>query len=39
MDVVEFDYDTVPRSGLNGRRGYQPRGNRWDYDHWAAPWT
>ena len=26
MDVVEFDYETVPQSGLNGCRGYQPRG-------------
>ena len=46
-------FKTVPQPGLNGRRGYQPRGkvmggssstnamlyvrgNRWDYDHWAA---
>jgi choline dehydrogenase-like flavoprotein len=46
-------FDTVPQKGLNGRRGYQPRGKvvggsssinamvyirgqRADYDHWAA---
>ena len=48
-----WQYDTVPQKGLNGRTGYQPRGrglggssainamvyvrgNRWDYDNWAA---
>ena len=51
--INNYGYDTVPQPGLNGRRGYQPRGkvlggsssinamlyvrgNRWDYDHWAA---
>ena len=51
--VNNYGYETVPQPGLNGRRGYQPRGktlggsssinamlyvrgNRWDYDHWAA---
>lgn len=46
-------YETVPQPGLNGRKGYQPRGrvlggsssinamlyvrgNRYDYDQWAA---
>ncbi len=46
-------FDTVPQAGLNGRKGYQPRGKvlggsssinamvyirgqRGDYDHWAA---
>ncbi len=46
-------FETVPQAGLNGRKGYQPRGkvlggssstnamlyvrgNKWDYDHWAA---
>lgn len=50
---LNYGYETVPQPGLNGRRGYQPRGrvlggsssinamvyvrgNRWDYDHWAA---
>ena len=48
-----YAFQTVPRPGLNGRRGYQPRGkvlggsssinamfyvrgNKWDYNHWAA---
>ncbi|NVO05173.1 MAG: GMC family oxidoreductase N-terminal domain-containing protein, partial [Rhodoferax sp.] len=48
-----WKFDTVPQTGLNGRRGYQPRGKvlggssslnamiyirgqREDYDHWAA---
>jgi choline dehydrogenase-like flavoprotein len=48
-----WDLNTVPQPGLNGRRGYQPRGKvlggsssinamcyirgqRQDYDHWAA---
>ncbi len=51
--INNYAYETVPQAGLNGRRGYQPRGktlggsssinamlyvrgNRWDYDHWAA---
>lgn len=51
--INNYAYQTVPQAGLNGRRGYQPRGktlggsssinamlyvrgNRWDYDHWAA---
>lgn len=51
--INNYGYETVPQPGLNGRRGYQPRGktlggsssinamlyvrgNRWDYDHWAA---
>jgi choline dehydrogenase-like flavoprotein len=51
--INNYGYQTVPQPGLNGRRGYQPRGktlggsssinamlyvrgNRWDYDHWAA---
>jgi choline dehydrogenase-like flavoprotein len=51
--INNYAYQTVPQPGLNGRRGYQPRGkvlggsssinamlyvrgNRWDYDHWAA---
>lgn len=50
---TNWQYETVPQAGLNGRRGYQPRGrglggssainamlyvrgNRWDYDNWAA---
>jgi choline dehydrogenase-like flavoprotein len=50
---TNWGFETVPQSGLNGRRGYQPRGkglggssavngmvyirgNRWDYDNWAA---
>lgn len=48
-----WGFSTVPQPGLDGRRGYQPRGrvlggssstnamiylrgDRWDYDHWAA---
>ena len=53
--ITKYNYafETVPQPGLNGRRGYQPRGktlggsssvnamlyvrgNKWDYDHWAA---
>lgn len=51
--INNYGYETVPQPGLNGRKGYQPRGktlggsssinamlyvrgNRWDYDHWAA---
>lgn len=51
--INNYGYETVPQPGLNGRRGYQPRGktlggsssinamlyvrgNKWDYDHWAA---
>jgi len=51
--ISNYAYQTVPQPGLNGRRGYQPRGktlggsssinamlyvrgNKWDYDHWAA---
>ena len=50
---ANWAFDTVPQPGLNGRRGYQPRGKvlggsssvnamvyirgqRSDYDHWAA---
>lgn len=50
---ANWQFDTVPQKGLNGRIGYQPRGrglggssainamvyirgNRWDYDNWAA---
>ena len=50
---TNWGFETVPQPGLNGRRGYQPRGkglggssavngmvyirgNRWDYDKWAA---
>lgn len=50
---TNWHFETVPQAGLNGRRGYQPRGrglggssainamlyvrgNRWDYDNWAA---
>ena len=52
-EQTNWQYETVPQAGLNGRRGYQPRGkglggssainamlylrgNRWDYDNWAA---
>ena len=51
--INNWAFETVPQKGLNGRKGYQPRGktlggsssinamvyvrgNRWDYDHWAA---
>ena len=51
--INNYGYETVPQPGLNGRKGYQPRGktlggsssinamlyvrgNRSDYDHWAA---
>lgn len=51
--INNWAFKTVPQPGLNGRRGYQPRGkvlggssstnamlyvrgNRWDYDNWAA---
>jgi choline dehydrogenase-like flavoprotein len=51
--INNYGYETVPQPGLNGRKGYQPRGktlggsssinamlyvrgNKWDYDHWAA---
>ncbi len=51
--INNWSYETVPQAGLNGRKGYQPRGktlggsssinamlyvrgNRWDYDNWAA---
>ena len=50
---ANWAFETVPQPGLNGRRGYQPRGKvlggsssvnamiyargqRQDYDHWAA---
>jgi choline dehydrogenase-like flavoprotein len=50
---TNWAFETVQQAGLNGRRGYQPRGkglggssaingmvyirgNRWDYDNWAA---
>jgi choline dehydrogenase-like flavoprotein len=50
---ANWAFETVPQAGLNGRRGYQPRGKvlggsssvnamvyirgqRGDYDHWAA---
>ena len=53
VGLHNWRYQTVPQAGLNGRRGYQPRGkvlggsssvnamvytrgNRYDYDHWAA---
>ena len=53
LGIHNWNYNTVPQAGLNGRRGYQPRGkvlggsssvnamvytrgNRLDYDHWAA---
>ena len=51
--IGNWAFETVPQPGLNGRRGYQPRGKvlggsssinamcyvrgqRGDYDHWAA---
>ena len=51
--INNWAFETVPQKGLNGRKGYQPRGkclggssainamvyirgNRQDYDHWAA---
>ena len=53
LGLHNWNYQTVPQPGLNGRRGFQPRGkvlggsssvnamvytrgNRGDYDHWAA---
>ena len=53
LGIHNWNYHTVPQPGLNGRRGFQPRGkvlggsssinamvytrgNRLDYDHWAA---
>lgn len=53
LGIHNWNYNTVPQAGLNGRCGYQPRGkvmggsssvnamtytrgNRLDYDHWAA---
>ena len=50
---ANWKFETIPQAGLNGRRGYQPRGKvlggsssinamiyvrgqREDYDHWAA---
>jgi choline dehydrogenase len=53
LGLHNWNYQTVPQPGLNGRRGFQPRGkvlggsssvnamvytrgNRLDYDHWAA---
>ncbi len=53
FSLLGWDLNTVPQPGLNGRRGYQPRGKvlggssslnamvyirgqRADYDHWAA---
>jgi choline dehydrogenase len=53
LGIHNWNYQTVPQPGLNGRRGFQPRGkvlggsssvnamvytrgNRLDYDHWAA---
>ena len=51
--LKNWAFETIPQAGLNGRKGYQPRGkalggsssinamlyvrgNRWDYDNWAA---
>jgi len=53
LGINSWGYETVPQAGLNGRRGFQPRGkvlggsssinamvytrgNRNDYDQWAA---
>ena len=53
LGINSWGYNTVPQAGLNGRKGFQPRGkvmggsssvnamvytrgNRADYDHWAA---
>ena len=53
LNLNNWGYNTVPQAGLNGRKGYQPRGkvlggsssinamvytrgNRRDYDGWAA---
>jgi choline dehydrogenase len=53
LGIHNWNFNTTPQSGLNGRRGFQPRGkvmggsssvnamvytrgNRLDYDNWAA---